>query len=73
MQLVYKPKPGFSAPGNSWPTSNHEEKNAKVAQAKLDSGFYREKGKRVSKPAEPTPPKSTKQDTRRGSAKKGDA
>lgn len=65
MNLVYKPKPGFAAPGNSWPAVNHEEPNAALAQAKLDSGFYHEKGvRRTSKP---------KTATKRGSAKKGEA
>lgn len=50
MKLVYIPKPGFAAPGNSWPAGDHDEPSKSVAQAKLDSGFYREKGKRVSTP-----------------------
>ena len=50
MKLVYTPKVGFAAPGNSWPTTDHDEKDGKVAKAKLDSGFYREKNKRASVP-----------------------
>ncbi len=63
MKLVYKAKPGYAAPGNSWPAGDHEEPNAQLAQAKIDSGFYSEKGVgKTSKPA-----------TKRGSAKKGEA
>ncbi len=65
MKLVYKPKPGFSAPGNSWPTTSHEEKNEKVAEAKVKSGFYREKGKRAS-----VPKVESETPTKRGSNRK---
>lgn len=67
MRLVYTPKPGFSAPGNSWPAGDHDEPKKAVAKAKLDSGFYREKGERASKPAKrKTSKRGT--DTKRGAA-----
>ncbi len=66
MKLVYKPKVGFMGPGSGWPAGDHEEKNEKVAEAKLNSGFYHEKGKRASVPA-----KGSTTPTKRGSQRKG--
>ncbi|KKN32161.1 hypothetical protein LCGC14_0816580 [marine sediment metagenome] len=44
MRLIFQEKPGFSAPGSGWPAANHTESDPVVAEAKLESGWYHEKG-----------------------------
>lgn len=41
MQLIYRERPGFLCPPMPWPARDHDEPDAAVAKAKIDSGFYR--------------------------------
>lgn len=41
MKLIYTPKPGFAAPRLEWPARDHDEPSRKVAEEKIESGFFK--------------------------------
>lgn len=52
MKLIYTPKEGFRSPRPEWPARDHDESNAKVAEEKIGSKFYR-KARKSEEPGEP--------------------
>ncbi len=58
MKLTYTLKPGFAGPRAEWPARDHDEPSKKIAEEKIESGFYRAAGKSPAPSRKPEVPLS---------------